>query len=333
MLYSFEARALMERAIREQRPDVALLHNIYHQLSPSVLAPLRRHGVPAIMTLHDYKMTCPVYTHFRRGVPCERCRNGAYFRCAWGRCSKGSLPASLLAAFETTLHQRVLHLYDAVTEFVSPSRFLAAKLVELGFRKPIHHLPNFIDAGSVEAGQGAGERAFVYFGRLIPEKGLDTLVLAMADVSASCHIIGDGPLRDRLAALAGERDVGNVVFTPHVPFAELENRVRNARAVVLPSRWYENAPRSVLEAFALGKPVVGARVGGIPELVEDGVTGLTFSPGDVADLRRALLLMLSDKARVAAMGIQARKLVEERFGPAAYYDGLMALCERARARA
>ena len=332
VLWSREARVVTERAIREQRPDVALLHNIYHQLSPSILGPLKRHRVPVLLTLHDYKMTCPVYTHFTAGKPCERCRNGAYFWCAAKRCSKGSLAGSLLAAAEMTLHHRVLDVYDSVDTFISPSRFLMAKLAEMGFSKPVEYVPNFIDVHALEPHPAGGDDVFVYFGRLTPEKGLHSLIAAMEGVPGSCHIIGDGPLRDELRDLVASKGLRNVFFTPHLPFLELAAQVRRATAVVLPSEWYENSPRSVLEAFALGKPVVGARSGGIPELVEDGVTGYTFAPGDAADLRRALLSSLSDKAKVAAMGARARRLVERVHGPDDYCDRLMVLCRRALER-
>jgi glycosyltransferase involved in cell wall biosynthesis len=248
------------------------------------------------------------------------------------RCSKGSLAGSLLAAAEMTLHHRVLDIYGSVDTFISPSRFLMGKLVEMGFSKPLEYLPNFIDVQALESHPTGEDDAFVYFGRLTPEKGLRTLIAAMEGVPGSCHIIGDGPLRDELRGLVADKGLRNVFFTPHLPFPELVARVRRAAAVVLPSEWYENSPRSVLEAFALGKAVVGARSGGIPELVGDGVTGYTFAPGDVADLRRVLLSSLSDKARVAAMGAQARRLVEQAHGPDAYCDRLVFLCRRALER-
>ncbi len=332
VLYSREARALMKHVIRVERPDIALLHNIYHQLSPSILSPLRKAGIPALMTLHDYKMVCPVYTLFSGGRPCERCRNGAYWWCVAKRCSKGSLSASLLAAVEMLLHHRVLDSYRSIAGFLSPSRFLMDKLHEMGFSKPLHHVPNFIDARDLAPRPGGDEGLFVYFGRLTPEKGLRTLIAAMAGVPGTCHIIGDGPLGEELRGMAAEMGLSNVLFFPHLPFSELACRVRRATAVVLPSEWYENSPRSVLEAFALGKAVIGSRIGGIPELVQDGVTGFTFAPGAVDGLRRALLSSLAQQARVAEMGRNARRLVEMEFGPDAYYERLMALFQQALGR-
>lgn len=326
MLYSLEAKALMEEVIAKERPDVALLHNVYHQLSPSILGPLRRHRIPALMTLHDYKMVCPVYTLFSGGAPCERCRGGRFYWCAAKRCSTGSRVASILASAEMYLHHTLLDLYSGVTAFISPSRFLAEKLPAMGFTGSIHHIPNFLDVRGLDPGSRCEEDSFVYFGRLTPEKGLATLIAAMEGVPATCRIIGDGPIGGELRRMAAERGLGNVVFTGHLAFEHLAESVHRACAVVLPSEWHENSPRSVLEAFALGKPVIGARSGGIPELVRDGDTGLTFRPGDVTELRDALLSLLSHRARVAVMGANARRLVEREHSPEAHYERLMALC-------
>ncbi len=328
MLWSREARALMEEVIRKERPDVAILHNVYHQLSPSIMAPLARRGVPSLMVLHDYKMVCPVYTLFSGGAPCERCSGRRFLPCVSRRCSKGSLASSALAAAEMTLHHRVFDAWGGVTAFVSPSRFLADTLRRMGFPREVHHIPNFIDARALRPQPPGEERSVVYFGRLTPEKGLRTLVEAMGGVDGTCHVVGDGPSAGELRRLASDLGRSNVAFAGHLAFDELAGRVRRARAVVLPSEWYENAPRSVLEAFALGKPVVGARIGGIPELVEDGVTGWTFTPGDAADLRRALALALANADTVEEMGRRARAVAEQRYGPDLYYERLTALCRQ-----
>jgi glycosyltransferase involved in cell wall biosynthesis len=333
MLYSFEARVRTEEAIRTERPDLALLHNVYHQLSPAVLEPLARHRIPAVMTLHDYKVVCPVYTLFTRGRPCERCRGGRYYWCAVRRCARGSRAASALAAAEAYLHRTILGSYERVAAFISPSRFLASKLEEMGFAGRVQHIPNFLDLRGVKAAPRNDGDTFAYVGRLTLEKGLKTLVAAMEGMPARCQIIGDGPLAGDLHAMVAARGMENVTFTGHLAGERLADGMRRARAIVLPSLWYENSPRSVIEAFALGKPVVGARVGGIPELVRDGDTGLTFSPGSVEELRGALLSLLGDEARVQAMGSNARRLVEREHGAALYYRRLMMLCRSVAAGA
>ncbi len=332
MLYSREARAVMDAAIRRERPDVALLHNVYHQLSPSILEPLARHGVPALLTLHDYKVVCPVYTLSCRGEPCRRCSGRAFHRCARHRCSRGSLSASVLAAAEMTLHHRILDVYRRVDTFVCPSRFLMETVRAMGFGKRLALLPNFVDAAAIRPREGVGDGSLVYVGRLTPEKGVRTLLRAMEGVPAPCRIIGDGPLREELEDEAQRRGLDNVAFLGHLPFPEVAEHVSRARAAVVPSEWYENSPRSVLEAFALGTPVIGARIGGIPELVRDGETGWLFRPGDADDLRRAILSSLAEADTVGAVAAQARTTVEQVFDPETHYAGLMALCRAALER-
>jgi len=331
MLYSREARAVIDRVVREERPDVALLHNIYHHLSPSILGPLAEHRVPAFLTLHDYKLVCPVYTLYSGGEPCERCRGGAFHHCVTRRCSRGSITASALVAAETLLHRRLLHSYDSIAGFLSPSRFLMEKLLEMGFAGPLHHIPNFLDVSEVEPcpAPAHDNRTFVYFGRLTREKGLFTLIDAMQGLPATCHIVGRGPVQDELRTRVAGRGLGNVRFSPHLPFSELTGLICDARAVVLPSEWYENSPRSVLEAFALGRAVIAARIGGIPELVQDRVTGLTFEPGNATDLRRALETFLHSEGLATSMGRAARELVERGHTPAAHYQQLMTLIREA----
>jgi glycosyltransferase involved in cell wall biosynthesis len=146
------------------------------------------------------------------------------------------------------------------------------------------------------------------------------------------EIIGEGPMREPLEALARQESIGNVEFTGYLSGALLQDHVRAATAVVVPSQWYENNPRSVIEAFALGKPVIGARIGGIPELVRHGDTGLTFTPGDVQALRGCIDEMLAQPARAVDMGRRGRHLVETELSPERHYAGLMQVYERAIAR-
>jgi glycosyltransferase involved in cell wall biosynthesis len=165
-------------------------------------------------------------------------------------------------------------------------------------------------------------------------KGVETLLRAAASAPGDfdLRIAGDGDLRPEL-----ERDVAasgrqNVRFLGKVPPEQMGEVIRGASCVVVPSEWYENAPMSILEAFAYGKPVIAARIGGIPELVTDGVTGLLFEPGNAQDLRRAIDRLISSPGLAIEMGRRAREDVEARFGPERHYEGLMAIYERARER-
>ena len=332
IFYSFEAAKKLGRLLDQEKPDLAHLHNIHHQLSPSILPVLRSRRVPVVMTLHDYKMVCPAYLMISEGRPCERCRGGRYYQCLLRRCTKGSYAKSLINAIEMYLHHTILDLYRMVNIFISPSRFLREKLLAMGFRKKIIHLPYSFDVRSYRPCYGSTDGSVCYFGRLAGEKGLFTLLDAMEGVAAPLKIIGNGPIEDDLRARAGSARMPAVRFLGHRSGEELISEIAASRVVVVPSEWYENCPSSVLEAFALGKPVIGSRIGGIPELVRDGETGLTFTPGDAGDLREKLKTLLNNPGLGAGLGQAGRKYVESNLDPARYYPELFGVYRQAGAR-
>ncbi|GJE53821.1 glycosyltransferase family 4 protein [Methylobacterium thuringiense] len=325
IIYSREARARLRDILGEARPDVAHFHNIYHHLSPSFLPVLRQAGVPVVMTVHDLKLACPAYTMLRDGKVCERCRGGRIHNVVVNRCIKGSLPLSGLVMLETAVH-RALGLYrDTVDAFAVPSRFYIDKLVEWGWpRERFVHVPNFVDSTALRPGTTVGE-GFLYVGRLSPEKGLDTLVRAAALSAQPVTIVGTGPMEDELRALAAETGA-DARFLGFRTGEALHDAIRGCRAVVLPSTWYENAPISVLEAYALGRPVIGARIGGLPEMVREGETGAIVPPGDVAALAAELTRFGTLPAEtLLAMGRAGRRWVETDFSRDAYRDRLLDL--------
>jgi glycosyltransferase involved in cell wall biosynthesis len=333
MLYSLEAARKLAGLLDDARIDIAHLNNIYHQLSPSILRTLHRRGVPMVMSLRDYKVVCGSYQMLAQDRPCEACRGGRHLQASLKRCVKDSLAASVLTTVEMTLHHRILDLYGLVDLFISPSAFLKDKVREMGFPGEVVHLPNFVGGLAEVAPQYGSARArLVYSGRLGREKGLATLMRAAKGLPLRLEIIGEGPMREPLEALARQESIGNVEFTGYLSGALLQDHVRAATAVVVPSQWYENNPRSVIEAFALGKPVIGARIGGIPELVRHGDTGLTFTPGDVQALRGCIDEMLAQPARAVDMGRRGRHLVETELSPERHYARLMQVYERAIAR-
>jgi glycosyltransferase involved in cell wall biosynthesis len=323
LLYSTEARTKLARLLDAARPDLVHLHNIHHQISPSIIPLLKKRGLPVVMTLHDYKMVCPVYTLARDGRPCEECRGGRFSRCFVHRCAKGSYGKSLLAAVEMVLHQRLLRLYRGVDVFLAPSRFLKNKMEEMGFSGRIVHLPNSLPVDGYEPDGGLPGEGALYFGRLSPEKGLATLLEAAERTGMSLKIAGEGPMKDALAAAIRERSLTNVSLLGYKPAEALVPVIRSSMFVVLPSAWYENQPYAVMEAFAQEKPVVAARIGGIPELVRDGETGLTFESGNAADLAEKATLLFRSPAQVRDMGRNARRLIETEFSPADHYRRLM----------
>ena len=323
LLYSFEAKKKIEALIKREQPDVAHLHNIHHQISPSIIHVLKNYDIPIVMTLHDSKMVCPAYTLTRNNHSCEKCKNGRYFWCLYHRCSQGSYIKSLINVVEMNLHHKILNIYDSVNFFISPSQFLQKKLIEMGFSKNIIYLPNFVNLRQYEPQYGSPGRTFCYFGRLSSEKGLFSLIEAMKGLNADLKIIGDGPLKSDLEKKVKIEKIDNIRILGYKSGDELIAEVGSSFAVVVPSECYENCPYTILEAFALGKPVIGADIGGIPELVKNTETGFTFEPRNPDDLRSKMKLLLRDHNLVIIMGKTARTLIEKSMNPENHYKRIM----------
>jgi glycosyltransferase involved in cell wall biosynthesis len=333
MVWSVAGRRGMEEVVRSFRPHLAHLHNIYHQLSPSVLRPLARAGVPTVMTLHDYKLACPTYLFLDHGKVCEACLDGFFGHAVLRRCKDDSVGASAVLALESTVH-RLTGAYGSVRVFVCPSRFMAAKMAQAGvYPDRLHVLSNFVDVSGLTPKTEPGGPV-VYSGRLWPEKGVDVLIEAIARLDAGrLVVVGEGPERPKLEALAADRAPGRVRFLGWLPRDRVLGLVRSATVLAVPSRSHENQPLVVLEAFACGVPVVASDLGGLPELVEPGRYGETAPAGDPDALAAALGRLLADPDRALAMGRAARARAEAEFAPERHLDQLMGLYARAGAAA
>src|SRR5579863_2465740 len=283
VIYSFEARTRLSQLLDRVRPDVAHGHNIYHHISPSILGLLKRHGIPTLLTLHDLKIACPSYNMMVHDKICERCRGGRLYNVVLNRCIGNSTALSFVVMLEALLHTVIGSYRNCVSRFIVPSQFYIDKFCEWGMpRSQFRHIPNFVDLPHFKPSYSAG-RPFVYFGRATRQKGVATLIRAVAEASVPLLVAGTGPDLASLQELAASLGA-DVTFLGHLSGQTLHDIVRSARAVVLPSQGYENAPMSILEAYALGKPVIGARIGGIPELVRESETGVCFESGNVASL-------------------------------------------------
>jgi glycosyltransferase involved in cell wall biosynthesis len=256
---------------------------------------------------------------------CEKCKGGRLHNVVRNRCIKGSLPLSATVMAEAVVHRLLRSYTTCVNAFVAPSRFYIEKLTEWGWhRSQFVHVPNFVDEDKMQPSFTPG-RAVVYFGRLSAEKGLLTLARAAGIAKVPVRILGDGPLRESLQAEAA-RSGADMVFKGHLTGQELWSEVKSARACVLPAEGYENAPMSVLESYALGKPVIGADIGGIPELIRHGSIGWIFQSGNEKELATALRRVadLPDSA-IEAAGREARATVEKEYSRARYWQRMTAL--------
>lgn len=367
--YSFEAKRKFEALLKEFQPDIIHLNLVHRQLTFSILdAPyLKKHHVPVIYTAHDYSLICPVYTMINgNGEICDACIHGNYSHVLKNICTKGSKAKSGLSYMEAEF-LKLHHSYDKIDRIIACSQFMKSKLDEAGYANKTVTMQNFLTDSQMAMGSKvanthkfedteAGTRPyFLFFGRLSKEKGILTLVkaflqaagLAKGDAAAQdddrnaqvlpdvwdLHIVGNGPERgaiEQLIASAGPQAAARIHLLGYKGGEELQREVGNARFTVLSSEWRENMPYSGLESLADQTPIIGARIGGIPELVEEGKTGVTFESGNAEDLSNSILNCSTVSAsNYSSMQRFCREYVNARCLQNEYASALIDLYERA----
>lgn len=306
LIYSPEAKRNFQALCEEFRPDVVHLNNVHRQITLSILdAPyLRESRVPVFYTAHDYVTVCPGYLMLDGdGRVCDAClEDGRYRHCIENRCVKGSRAKSALAAMEASFN-RAHKSNRRIDRVIAPSRFMRSKLIEGGWPEgKVVFLQNFADDAILDRAANAGADAtdrenpyLLFFGRLSAEKGVDTLLRAFDAALPSLPqnmrlvVVGDGPDAADFKALASSLGCASrIEFTGYQTGGALQAYVERASLAIASSRWRENMPYSIVEAFAAGTPVVGTDIGGIPELIDEGKTGFICDPGDVQSMADAI---------------------------------------------
>lgn len=309
MLFSATAYRCVHDLVARSRPHVAHLHNIYHQLSPSVLVALRRSGVPCVLTAHDYKLVCPSYSLHDGRSECFACRGHRYWNLLARGCSRRGVAGDVALAVEAYAHHFFRVYQRCLDAVIAPSRFLRDRLVEGGYDADrVVVLPNAIGVREFRPRPEPGDY-MLCVGRLSYEKGLPTLVDAAKQArDVPLWLVGDGPLRGELERRAA--DAPHVRFLGARPASGVRELMRGCRAVVLASAVPENCPLSLLEAFASAKPVIATQVGGVPELFSGGAHGLTVPPGDADSLAAAMHQLWNDPDLCYHCGVEARRRAE-----------------------
>ena len=318
IIWNHEAAQKLEKLIQEFKPEVAHLHNIYHQLSPSIIWVLRKYGVRIVMTLHDYKLISPNYSLLVRGKIWDHTDG---LRAIFDRAVQDSYLKSAVCAIEKWFHAAI-GTFGKVDAFIAPSRFLIEKFRSAGFSYPITHIVQPIRPFPGSPTTKGGDY-LLFIGRLSEEKGVSTLIEACALIQGDIElkIIGSGPeetlLRDQAKSVPG------VEFLGYQTGEAWERALQGAKALVVPSIWYENMPYVVLEALSRGKPVIATRLGGVPERIQEGENGWLFEAGDAKDLVRAIrnLMLYPDTAKLSQAAYES--VGDAR--PEAYYESLLAV--------
>lgn len=331
MIYSIESKNKFKMLINNIKPDIIHAHNIYGRLTYSVIDVAKTKKVPVVMTLHDYKLICPSYTMLLKGKPCEKCKGHYFYNCILTRCHKGSLSASTVYTLESYFN-RYFKKYEWIRYLICPSKFSLKKHLEAGLpEEKLVHLPNFVKIEDYEPHYKSGDY-ILYVGRLSKEKGVLTLLKAIKGIDMQLKIVGDGPMREVCEKFVSENNLNNVQFLGYKSGEELKQLYRNAAFLIIPSECYENQPMTIIESFAYGKPMIGSNIGGIPEMIIDGQTGLLFEPGNDIELREKIVCLLSNPSIIENMGRKAREKAEIEYSSDIHYNKLIEIYQKTLSR-
>ena len=321
--YSRDSRDCFAGLLGEFAPDVVHVHNFFPLLTPSIYDACRQARVPVVQTLHNYRTICAGALLMRGGHVCEDCIGGSPYRAALHGCYRGSRMASLAVARMVDTHRRRGTWATKVDRFVALTEFAKGRFVAAGFPADrISVKPNFVEDKAQEAGPRGGA---LFVGRLSAEKGVHTMLRAWDGLDVPLRVAGDGPLLDEVHG-AG---ISNLTALGAIPPGSVADEMARAAFLVFPSEWYEGFPMTLVEAFCQGLPVIASRLGSMAEIVEDGVTGLHFTPGDAADLAAKVRWAVDHAQDMRRMGENARRVYEEKYTPEANYRQLMAIYEAA----
>jgi glycosyltransferase involved in cell wall biosynthesis len=347
-IYNPYSRSAFRRMLRRERPDIVHVHNLYPLISPSVLIEARAAGVPVVMTVHNYRLVCPNGLHMAHGKLCERCLGGKEYNCVLNNC-EGSIFKSLGYAVRNHVARNRRWYRNNVTMYAVLTEFQRRRLIAAGYpAERLMVVPNMVDAAGLAQVTGKGDGQFDgqggeagdanasaavpgqgyvgYVGRISPEKGIPELL-------AAARSLPEIPFRaagafDRMAHLLDSAPA-NFQFLGHVDRAALGAFYQSSRIIVLCSTCFEGFPTVLVEAMVRSKPVVCSRLGGMPEIVEDGVHGLLIEPGNAEDLARKIRFLWERPELCAQMGAAGQRKALSTYSTVRYHERLMGVYERA----
>lgn len=321
--YNIQASRKLSRFLEKNEPDIAHVHNVFPLLSPSVYVTLKRHGIPVVQTVHNYRFLCPNGFFYTQGRICEDCMQRGFISAVRKRCMRDSAGVSLLYASAIWYARKSGNIFRNIDRFIALNRFSADKLTAGGvpggkIRVCGNFVEKFFDAPSPK------KSYILYLGRLSVEKGLRTLFTALRKVpGVRLKLAGIGPLEQELRGYVDANPGMDVEFIGYVKGDDKERQVREAICTVMPSEWYENFPISVAESLAMGTPVVASRIGGLPEMIEHEQTGLLFTPGDAEELARCINRLVMNKATTERLAKNAVDSAARLFSAEVHYRQLM----------
>jgi glycosyltransferase involved in cell wall biosynthesis len=335
-VYSVDARRRLRGLLDDVRPDVAHMHVIYHQLTLSIVDELAQRKIPCVLTMHDYKIGCPAYVLYRDGAPCDLCTTGPVENAFLHRCVKGSRAGSLLAAIEART-VRMRGSYKKIDAHIAPSAFAGRVAIATGIDPDtVHVVPNFLPAEELEDPVEALEEEprFFFAGRLEEVKGIRDMLGAYAadDRGLGTLVLAGAGGELEGEVLAAAESSRNVEYLGRLSRVQVRAQLRRSRALLMPARWHENNPMSVLEARAVGVPVICTDMGGLPEMVKHGVDGFVVPRAQPHALSDAIRQLAHDQRLAQEMGKRGHERLLRDNTPDVHYERLIAVYEGARAR-
>ena len=328
VVWSQKSYQEMKRLIQDFKPQIAHFHNIFPLISPSAYYACQQENIPVVQTLHNFRLICPGALLFRNGKICEECLRKSIWRGVLYGCYHNSKIHTAGVATMVAFHRLLQTWSKQVTLYITLTEFATKKFIDAGF--PKHKLvikPNFLINPPSPEFQNSG--FVVFIGRLGEEKGLKILIEAWRNITTTpLKIIGEGPMRFELEKIVRELNL-SIEILGYRPLQECINYLKNSQFLTLPSICYEGLPMVVLEAMACGKPIIASRIGVLPELIKDKVTGLLFEPGNVNDLVEKIKWMINHKAEAIEMGKRARVEFEDKYTADKNYKLLMDIYQKA----
>jgi glycosyltransferase involved in cell wall biosynthesis len=325
-LFSFSSKKAMHRCIQKFEPDVVHVHNLFPLISASVLGVCRRAGVPVVMSVHNYRLMCPNGLLMTKGRICEKCCGGREYWCVLKNC-ENNLFKSIGYALRSAVTRKLRMFKDNVSIFACLSDFQRKKIIEDGFpEKQCVVLPNMVMWNEKKEDTISGGEYVAYVGRISPEKGVETLIEAARNCPAiTFKAAGNYDRMQHLPAAAP----GNFQFLGILKKGDVNCFISGSRIVIFCSVCFETFGVTMVEAMLQGKPVVASRLGGIPEIVEDGKTGLLFEAGNAEDLKQKVEYLWNRPELCKKMGAAGRDKALSEYSAETYYQRLMTIYEQA----
>jgi glycosyltransferase involved in cell wall biosynthesis len=328
-IWASESRREFAPLLQREKPDLVHVHNTFVMISPSIYSICAKAKIPVVQTLHNYRLLCPTATFFRDGRVCEQCMQSLW-RSVQHACYHNSHAATAVTALMLAAHRVRKTWEHEISSFIALSQFARNKFIQGGLpAEKIFVKPNFVDPDP-GVRREIGDYA-VFVGRLSPKKRLNTMLAAwqLLTIRIPLVVIGGGPELEQLQRDAASAGLTNISFKGPLPRAETLAAIRNARFLVFASEWYENFPVTLVESFSCGTPVICSKMGVMEEIVDDGRTGLHFTPADPADLSNKIEWAWAHPQEMSAMGKAARAEYEAKYTAAKNYPILMDIYERA----